>query len=58
MKISIVGLGNLGTAIAYVAAGNGHRVHCWGQALQHHQRQAGRDLQARWDRVAAWTHLS
>lgn len=29
MKLSIIGLGNLGTAIAYIAAGNGHTVKCW-----------------------------
>jgi glycerol-3-phosphate dehydrogenase (NAD(P)+) len=29
MKVSIIGLGNLGSAIAYIAAGNGHSVHCW-----------------------------
>ena len=29
MEIGIIGLGNLGTALAYVAAGNGHRVTGW-----------------------------
>lgn len=29
MEIGIIGLGNLGTALAHVAAGNGHRVSGW-----------------------------
>ncbi len=29
MKVSIIGLGNLGSAVAYVVAGNGHNVRCW-----------------------------
>jgi glycerol-3-phosphate dehydrogenase (NAD(P)+) len=29
MRVSIVGLGNLGSAIAYIIAGNGHTVTCW-----------------------------
>jgi glycerol-3-phosphate dehydrogenase (NAD(P)+) len=29
MRVSIVGLGNLGSAIAYIIAGNGHVVTCW-----------------------------
>jgi glycerol-3-phosphate dehydrogenase (NAD(P)+) len=29
MRVSIIGLGNLGSAIAYIIAGNGHTVTCW-----------------------------